>query len=423
MRIVHLCQLYHPSIGGCEHFMKSFSEELVRRGHQVDVFVCNARKWTFIYNEFRKELPEFEVINGVRVHRFSYGLYPSLVKAGHALLGFPDLPFRDFLLKQLCDPFMPKEIIKLLTHPYDILLINPFPIINSQWALLLKKARRELGLMMIPCLHVEVDPPYWTKRVDIETIRAMDKIIALTRFEKEFIHKEIGVEENKIMATGVGVEASPFQPLSEEKAAALRKKKGYAEDAKILLFVGRQIEQKGIAMLIHAFAVLAGEDPSYQLLIAGAHTDYSLRLRESVTINVPEEVMKRVRFIDTFQEEEKPDIFALADLFILPSVIESFGIAYLEAWLMEKPVIGADVPTTRSMIEKGTDGSLVPHGDVDALVQEVRVLMASPETRRKMGKAGRKKVLARYQLSSVVDRWEEAYMQLVKEKQKAGRYD
>ncbi len=414
MRIVHLCQLYHPSIGGCEQFMKVFSEELVSRGHQVDVFVCNAKKWTFVYNAFHKELPEYEEINGVRVHRFQYALHPMLVKAGYSIGRSSWLPFSSFLCKQLCDPFMPKEILKLLTEPYDLLLINPFPIINSQWALLLKKMRKELPMVMIPCLHTEVTPPYWQNRVDIETMRGMDKLIALTEFEKEFLHTEIGVAKEKIITTGVGIDIEHFTPITCNEE--LRKEYSYEPDAKILLFVGRQIEQKGIAMLMHAFALLAKTDNRYQLLIAGAHTDYSLRLRESLTANFSETVLQRVRFIDTFEEEEKPKLFALADIFVLPSTIESFGIAYLEAWLMEKPVIGVDVRSSRSMIEEGVDGLLVPNGENSVLAETVASLMASAERRKQMGKKGREKVLANYRLHDVVDKWEAIYQELVQRK-------
>jgi glycosyltransferase involved in cell wall biosynthesis len=76
----------------------------------------------------------------------------------------------------------------------------------------------------------------------------------------------------------------------------------------------------------------------------------------------------------------------------MPSRTDSFGIVYLEAWLYEKPVIGARTWAIRDVIDDGKDGLLVSFGDVQALAQAIKHLIDQPDEGRTMGATGKQKV-------------------------------
>ena len=116
----------------------------------------------------------------------------------------------------------------------------------------------------------------------------------------------------------------------------------------------------------------------------------------------PVAVRGRVRVLGVVDEAEKQDLLAAASLFAMPSRTDSFGIAYLEAWLAGLPVIGARAWTMDDVIADGVDGLLGPYNDPAALADAIAALLADPARRAAMGAAGRAKTLARYT-------WDNAY--------------
>ena len=113
--------------------------------------------------------------------------------------------------------------------------------------------------------------------------------------------------------------------------------------------------------------------------------------------------------MEGFAEGDKASIFDACDVFALPSIAESFGIVYLEAWLCEKPVIGARIGAVQCVIEDGQDGFLVdPHGTGE-LSEAILRLIGDPELCRRFGRRGREKTLASFTWSKVTDAVEAIY--------------
>jgi glycosyltransferase involved in cell wall biosynthesis len=170
---------------------------------------------------------------------------------------------------------------------------------------------------------------------------------------------------------------------------------------------------KGIATLIAAMKIVWARDPGVRLLIAGAGSASS-----SETDSVPamlealsRDERRRVVSVGRFDEKEKASIFDAIDVFAMPSVAESFGIAYLEAWMCRKPVIGARIPSTTCVIDEGVDGMLVQPGDSDALARSILALLSNRALRERMGDAGHAKTVERFTWRQIADRLEHIYEQ------------
>jgi glycosyltransferase involved in cell wall biosynthesis len=121
----------------------------------------------------------------------------------------------------------------------------------------------------------------------------------------------------------------------------------------------------------------------------------------------------RIIQICDFKDEDKASIFDALDVFALPSVGESFGIAYLEAWMCGKPVIGARIGPTSDVIDDGVDGLLAKPDDPGDLAAKLLELLSDPGKRERMGQNGRTKTLKRYTWDLIIDKMEQLYRRVV----------
>jgi glycosyltransferase involved in cell wall biosynthesis len=121
-----------------------------------------------------------------------------------------------------------------------------------------------------------------------------------------------------------------------------------------------------------------------------------------------------------FDESDKASIFDSFDILAMPSVAESFGITYLEAWMCGKPVFGGRIDSTRCVIDEGRDGLLAdPHDPADIAAAIVK-LLGDPEARARMGQAGYEKATSLYTWEKVTDRVEGVYREVVEGKSQKG---
>ena len=129
---------------------------------------------------------------------------------------------------------------------------------------------------------------------------------------------------------------------------------------------------------------------------------------------------ERIVRIDEFDEADKGSIFDAFDVLALPSKEESFGIAYLEAWLCSKPVIGARIGSTQCVIDEGIDGLLVEPNDAEDIARAIIELLSNSDMREKLGRNGHNKAISQYTWDKVVDKVEGLYLGLAATKAARG---
>jgi glycosyltransferase involved in cell wall biosynthesis len=117
--------------------------------------------------------------------------------------------------------------------------------------------------------------------------------------------------------------------------------------------------------------------------------------------------------VNGFPESEKASIFDACDVFAMPSIAESFGIAYLEAWLCAKPVIGARIGAVQCVIEDGRDGLLVDPEDAGGLAGAILKLVRDADLRQRLGRRGQEKTLARFTWARITDAIEAVYLEAI----------
>jgi glycosyltransferase involved in cell wall biosynthesis len=267
--------------------------------------------------------------------------------------------------------------------------------------------------VLIGGLHPE-EPWAFQQKVIYDAIRQADAYIAYTNYEREFLLSH-GMDASKIHVIGVGVDPAAFAGADGQSARA---RYGWGS-APVVAFIGQQGAHKGVDTLIDAMPTVWKESPTARLLIAGSTTRFSRVLRWRVS-QMSAEQQQLVTFVDNFPEPEKASLFDACDVFAYPSGFESFGIAYLEAWVQGKPVIGCRAGAVPSVIDDGQDGLLVKYRDPVGLAQAIVTLLGNPQFRGEMGLQGRQKTLQRYTWDIVTDQIRQVYQDVARRRTASG---
>jgi glycosyltransferase involved in cell wall biosynthesis len=204
---------------------------------------------------------------------------------------------------------------------------------------------------------------------------------------------------------GSGIDIADYPRLD---AKMCRRRLGLPENAFLLLFLARKEAYKGLQLLFAACAQLQTECPDLYLIAAGTETDHSRDLRKRYA-DLP-----RVFYFDTVYGQPKLDLLNACDVFAMPSMGESFGIVYVEAWAVGKPVLAANAGAIPSVVSDGVDGLLVTSDSVSNTADRILMLYRNPELRERLGMAGYHKAVTRYSVQRVTDAVEGAYLRTVR---------
>ena len=162
--------------------------------------------------------------------------------------------------------------------------------------------------------------------------------------------------------------------------------------APILLFVGRLQPSKGIDTLLRAAADIRRDYPDVCVLVVGGGLDDRDEL-ETAELNRLQTLgdrlgLRNVHYVKAQPQEALARYYAAADVFVMPSHYESFGMVVLEAMACGTPVVASEVGGLPSTVIHGDSGLLVPSGDWRAFAQAISRLLASPHLQRAMRQAG-----------------------------------
>jgi len=414
MKIVHVSPMYFPASGGAEWHLKRLSEGLASRGHEVTVLTANVRS---VWSRNRGGLPQEEVIDGVKVLRFQSegGILGWAVRSWQQIPGgyrSSRLVFGTDGADLICGyPTLTQLIPYLMRIRADIVAAANWYWAPAYHTYLARKLKR-FTLVGIPLFH---PAEAWCHRsVHKKMLAKCDAVVVNTPYEANFVQEQARI---RVEVAGVGIDPESFE---HRNGAQVRERYGLG-NFPVVGFVGRQGVNKGVATVLRAMKTVWKWNRDVRLVLAGLrpHPDKEVEtLVESLTKFEKERVVR----IDDFRESDKASIYDSFDVFVMPSIAESFGIAYLEAWMCGKPVIGARIGPTQCVIDEGVDGLLVdPKAPQDTACAVIE-LLSDARKRGKMGMSGQAKTLAHFTWDKVINRVENLYLELVAPKALSG-YD
>jgi glycosyltransferase involved in cell wall biosynthesis len=409
MRVLHVTHQYPPAIGGSEKYIADLSEELAARGHRVDVFTSRSLD----YHTWKSELGPYERLDGVDVYRFRsmrrtdfvwQVLHWSQGKYWQGRSRFYE-PFILFGGGPLCPGMFATMLWRL--PQYDLVHLNCLVYGHVIYGHLAARCRHVPGVVT-PHIHPEQEVTY---RVgyQLDVLRGSEHVIAVTDGERDFL-LELGLDPWRVTTAGNGLRPDSY-PL--RNARACRQRLGLPEEAFVMLFLGRQVEYKGLGTALEAFIALQKRHSDVHFLVVGPETGFSRKLFAQ------HENLAGVTNLGFVSDDVRLDALNACDCLVLPSAGEAFGIVFLEAWIMSKPVIGPRTVAVSTVVRDGQDGWLVPLNDPGAVVEALDRWIASPALARRMGESGRSRVLQRYTQARIADVVEGVYLRTLRARHRA----
>jgi D-inositol-3-phosphate glycosyltransferase len=232
-------------------------------------------------------------------------------------------------------------------------------------------------------------------------IQQADRIIATTHDERMQMLRHCGALPNQVEVIPCGVDLGRFVPHDRQEA---RMRLGLKADQPMLLFVGRLDPFKGPDVFLKAAAMMRKKA---QLVVVGGNIASDPELEKLRELARELGLHRRVHFLGARPQEELPMIYSAADVTVVPSYHESFGMAAVESLACGTPVVATRAGGLMTIVWPGQTGYLVPRCP-GFFAERLDALLDSPDTLNAMRAAARPSVL-RYSWQSVARRMSEVY--------------
>jgi D-inositol-3-phosphate glycosyltransferase len=226
---------------------------------------------------------------------------------------------------------------------------------------------------------------------EMEVMDLADRLVAATPLERAQMVWLYGADAAKIDIVPCGVDLSLFRPIPKDEAKQVL---DLPFQRCVILFVGRIEPLKGIDTLLKAIALLAPDMPCWRdelsVVIIGGAPGAGIE-----KVNVELARLERLRAdlgiedLVTFQGAKDQDTlvyyYSAAEMVVMPSHYESFGMVALEAMACGTPVVASKVGGLAFSVQDGRTGFLVPDGDAEAMATRIRLLLKDNDLRQQLG--------------------------------------
>jgi D-inositol-3-phosphate glycosyltransferase len=388
---VHTSPLARPGTrdsGGMNVYIRELSRQLCRRAHTMDIFTRRTDP----------DLPQIvEIDERTRVIQVEAG--PFGAEKGSLYRHLPQ--FRWGLIRFQEEQGRVYDLI----HSHYWLSGWVGQALKSRWGVPLVIMFHTLGEAKNRAHFSEREPDY---RIAGERLVAQgaDRIICASEGERQVLIEHYGVSALRAIQVPCGVDTDHFRPRS---LAGARRSLGLPLNEPLVLYVGRMEPLKGIDILLRAAAEMEGR---FSLLVVGGDSKDAERKSELRRLAEETGIAERVFFRDAVSHERLPLYYNAADICVVPSYYESFGLVALEAMACGVPVVASRVGGLRETVRDGETGYLVPWRCPEPFAERLEMLLANEPLRRSLGSMARAAV-ERFRWSEVAARVEDIYHELV----------
>ena len=252
---------------------------------------------------------------------------------------------------------------------------------------------------------------YVSLAIDRHTARfGSTRMLAVSDYVRGSAHRRLGFPLGRIERLYNPIDAGAFASPSGRTRGEVLREVGLADDARVLLNVGRVSPQKGLLYAVRALPKVLARHPSAQLVSAGSTADavWLGRLKaEAESLGVA----GRVHFLGA--RRDVADLLRACDLFVFPSLYEGLGIALVEAMAVGCACVATRTGPIPEVVTDGVDGRLVPAADAEALAEVVNALLEDAGARERLGRAARASALARFEPRQAADELARIYESII----------
>lgn len=393
MRIAYFSPNY-PGVtaeGGIGTYTRDLARTLVDRGHEVHVVTPGK--------------PGTVEDRGVTVH----------------LTDTRYLPIGDRLVPELGTCYRVSRALHGLVRKQGVEIVE-FP--NWEGAGLLFALWRSVPLVVrlstssLEAQQIDGTPPSrhaaWDVRREHWMSRRASQLVTHSRAHRQQMVEEIGVPAEEIRVSPLGIATFPDFVRPPSRSEALN-----------VVYLGRLEKRKGTLDLLHAIPGVLAQVPSAQFTLIGAdrpHCPGGRTHAQYIRETFPEQIQQHIHLAGRLSDAEVNRHLQTADVFVAPSLYESFGLIFVEAMRWGTPVIGARAGGIPEIVTDGETGLLVPPGDSAQLQQAILRMLQDEALRTNLGRAGRRHVEQEFSLEQMAQRAEDLYRDVLQARQRpAGR--
>jgi len=219
-----------------------------------------------------------------------------------------------------------------------------------------------------------------------QLFKRVSAFLAIGSFNAEF-YQAYGVPKEKIFLVPYSVDNDFFISKAAEllpKKENLKKTHGIPPELPVILFSGKLSAKKRPMDLLEAFSDVSRRAKAALVFVGDG------ALASDLKAYVEQNHCENVYFVGFQNQTELPTYYAMADLFVLPSDFEPWGLVVNEAMCFALPVITSDqVGSSGDLVQAGTNGFVFPYGNISALAEKMELLIGNPTLRDQMGRASR----------------------------------
>ncbi|MBS7635566.1 glycosyltransferase family 4 protein [Candidatus Bathyarchaeota archaeon] len=375
--------------GGSQRVVWNVSKALVKRGHSVTVFTSDMVNNYY----YRLSSPKYEEVLGIEIYCF-HNLSKILSKTTR-LIVTPEIVkalFRDIKSFDIIHLHEMRNFQQLVAALFSMKNEKPYVI-------------QAHGTLPVSS-HMTLKHIYDKTFLKLLLSKAQ-KIIAVNKLECEQF-RAYGIPYNKIVVVPNGIDPNEFMKLPPK--GAFKSRYAIKKSEHIILYLGRVARDKGVDVLIKAFALIHSQNQNIKLVIVGpddGYLQYAKKLVSSLDLEA------KVLFTGPLYGRDKLAAYHDADVYVLPSFYETFPLTILEAYMCFTPVIASNVGDMHERVRHGETGFLFKPGDIEELAFYLNYFMKKSDRVNEMGTEGRKLVLKQFSVDRIVGKLEKIYEEAI----------
>jgi glycosyltransferase involved in cell wall biosynthesis len=386
LRILQVIPFFYPafSFGGPVRAVYDISRQLVERGNDVVVYTSDAKDLNHRINFKDRKIDDLKInylrnINMMIVKKSKFFITPSLfLKAKKEVRSFNIIHLHEYRTFQ-------NIIIMYYARKYGV----PY-ILQAHGSLLGIMGKRSLKLI-------------YDKLFGYKLLEGASMVIALNQTEaKQYMH--MGVSEKKIVIIPNGIDLAEYTYLPAK--GSFKNKFSINDNTKIVLFLGRLNRIKGVDVLVKGFAKLVETFADVKLVIVGPDDGFLGKIKALVT-NL--RIDNKVLITGPLYGKSKLEAYVDADVYVLPSKYEIWGLTVLEAYACGKPVIASNIAGLKELVKNLETGLLFNRQNAQELADQIVYLLTNQDRAKDMGLKGKEIVYEKYKIENVVNELAKVY--------------
>jgi len=369
------------------------ARELAKLGHQID-WLCPAANPDRAY-----ELPEplGSNVNVEELTPYAFLVWNPFVHISYrvsqrigAMAGIKDM----IDLFRSPGGFIPQLMGRIAKRPPDIIHAMPFPFSHC-WFAARAAEKHRIPYVVSPYFNIGSAPYY--NRFLREALLGANVVHVTTEAERQEVVR-LGVVKTRTRLVPNAVDLSEWKSADGQRFRCVMR----LEDKKIVLFPGRKEPGKGAILALEAMRRVVQQRNDTTFIAAG-HDTPEWKRALGMGNN------RRILSLPYQTGTARLDMFAAADVVLLPSKVDASPTVFLEAWAVRKPVVGVRSPAARDFIADGRDGLLAEVDDPSSLAATVEGLLDDQKLREELGARGYARVAGLHDWRMVISDWIRMY--------------